>query len=204
MDDDDLRRGRPTNHKVYGEAMAILAGDAMVAMAFEVLATDAEPAVGARLAVELARAAGPAGMIGGQVLDMEGENQSLALEQLQRLHRMKTGALLVAACRMGAIAAGDGDSSRLHALTAFGRHVGLAFQIVDDLLDITASPEQVGKGTGKDAGKGKNTYPRLMGIEQSQEEAARHLAAGMAALDELGAAAEGLRALARFIVERDR
>jgi geranylgeranyl pyrophosphate synthase len=204
MDDDDLRRGRPTNHKVYGEAMAILAGDAMVAMAFEVLATDAEPAVGARLAAELARAAGPAGMIGGQVLDMEGENQSLALDQLQRLHRMKTGALLVAACRMGAIAAGDVDSARLHALTAFGRHIGLAFQIVDDLLDITASPEQLGKGTGKDADKGKNTYPRLMGVEQSRREAGRQLAEGLAALDGLGPPADGLRSLARFIVERDR
>jgi geranylgeranyl diphosphate synthase, type II len=204
MDDDDLRRGRPTNHKVYGEAMAVLAGDAMVTMAFEVLATDPEPAVGARLAAELARAAGPAGMIGGQVLDMEGENQSLAREQLQRLHRMKTGALLVAACRMGAIAAGEADSSRLHGLTAFGRHIGLAFQIVDDLLDITASPEQLGKGTGKDAGKGKNTYPRLMGVEQSRQEAVRQLAEGLAALDELGPAADGLRALARFIVERDR
>src|SRR5688500_17659990 len=145
MDDDDLRRGRPTNHKVFGEAMAILAGDAMVAMAFELLATDADPVVGARLAAELARAPGPAGMIGGQVPDMEGEKQSLTLEQLQQLHRMKTGALIVAACRMGAIAAGAGEPPRLPALTAFGRHLGLAFQIVDDLLDVTASPEQLGK-----------------------------------------------------------
>jgi geranylgeranyl diphosphate synthase type II len=204
MDDDDLRRGRPTNHKVFGEAMAILAGDAMVAMAFELLATAPEPAVGVRLAAELARASGPAGMIGGQVLDMEGENQSLALEPLQRLHRMKTGALLVAACRMGAVAAGESDSSRLHALTSFGRHVGLAFQIVDDLLDITASTEQLGKGTGKDAGKGKNTYPRLLGLEESRREATRQLAGAVAALDELGPAAEGLRSLAHFIVERDR
>jgi geranylgeranyl diphosphate synthase type II len=204
MDDDDLRRGRPTNHKVFGEAMAILAGDAMVATAFEVLATDPDPAAGVRLAAELARAAGPAGMIGGQVLDIEGENQSLSLEQLQRLHRMKTGALLVAACRMGAIAAGEGDSSKLRALTAFGRHIGLAFQIVDDLLDVTASREQLGKGTGKDAGKGKNTYPRLLGVEPSRREAERQLAAGLAVVDELGAPADGLRALARFVVERDR
>jgi geranylgeranyl diphosphate synthase type II len=204
MDDDDLRRGRPTNHKVYGEAMAILAGDAMVTMAFEVLATDAEPAVGVRLAAELARAAGPAGMIGGQVLDMEGENQSLALELLQRLHRMKTGALLVAACRMGAIAAGEGDSGKLSALTSFGRHIGLAFQIVDDLLDVTASREQLGKAAGKDAGKGKNTYPRLLGVEPSRREADRQLAEALAALDELGPSADGLRALARFVVDRDR
>jgi geranylgeranyl diphosphate synthase, type II len=204
MDDDDLRRGRPTNHKLYGEAMAILAGDAMVTMAFEVLATDTEPAVGVRLAAELARAAGPAGMIGGQVLDMEGENQSLALEPLQRLHRMKTGALLVVACRMGAIAAGEGDSGKLRALTTFGRHIGLAFQIVDDLLDVTASPEQLGKAAGKDAGKGKNTYPRLLGVEESRREADRQLAEALAALDELGPSADGLRTLARFVVERDR
>ena len=105
MDDDDLRRGRPTNHKVFGEAMAILAGDAMVTVAFEVLATDAEPSVASKLIVELASASGPAGMIGGQVLDIDGENQSLSLPELQRVHRMKTGALLTASCRMGAIAA---------------------------------------------------------------------------------------------------
>jgi geranylgeranyl pyrophosphate synthase len=105
---------------------------------------------------------------------------------------------------MGAIAAGEWGSAKLQALTAFGRHIGLAFQIVDDLLDVTASPEQLGKGTGKDAGKGKNTYPRLMGVEQSRQQAARQLAQGLEPLDELGSAADGLRALARFIVERDR
>jgi geranylgeranyl diphosphate synthase type II len=143
-------------------------------------------------------------MIGGQVLDMEGENQALTLEPLQRLHRMKTGALLVAACRMGGIAAGEGDSPKLHALTSFGRHIGLAFQIVDDLLDVTASPEQLGKKTGKDAGKGKNTYPRLLGLAESRREADRQLDEATKALDELGPAAGGLRALARFVVERDR
>jgi geranylgeranyl diphosphate synthase type II len=202
MDDDDLRRGRPTSHKVFGEAMAILAGDAMVTMAFQVMASDAPPEVAAPLVVELASASGPAGMIGGQVLDIDGENQSLALPQLQQVHRMKTGALLTASCRLGAIAAGSG-ASILEAVTEFGRHLGLAFQIVDDILDVTSTPEQLGKATNKDAGRGKNTYPGLIGMEASRKEAARQLAAALTSLSRLGAAAEGLRGLARFVVERE-
>src|SRR5688500_7469220 len=124
MDDDDLRRGRPTNHKVYGDAMAILAGDAMVTMAFEVIATDAEARVAAAIVRELAGASGPAGMIGGQVLDIDGEHTSLSIDQLRRLHAMKTGALLTCACRLGAMAAGA-DAGRLEAVTAFGQHLGL-------------------------------------------------------------------------------
>jgi geranylgeranyl pyrophosphate synthase len=202
MDDDDLRRGRPTNHKVFGEAMAILAGDAMVTMAFEVIAVDAEAAVVPSLICELASASGPIGMIGGQVLDIDGENVSLSLDQLRRLHAMKTGALLTCSCRMGAIAAGVG-ADKLEAVTAYGRHLGLAFQIVDDLLDVTSTPEQMGKATGKDAGKGKNTYPSLMGLEASRREAAEQLAAGLKAVEPLGAGSAGLKALARFVVERN-
>ena len=202
MDNDDLRRGMPTNHKVYGEAMAILAGDAMVTMAFEILATDAEPAVVGALVKELAIASGPEGMIGGQVLDIDGENASLTLEQLQKVHRMKTGALLTASCRMGAISAGATES-QLNAVTEFGRHLGLAFQIIDDVLDVTSTPEQMGKATNKDAAKGKNTYPVLMGLQASQREARQQLTTALDALDELGPAADGLRALARFVVERD-
>jgi geranylgeranyl pyrophosphate synthase len=201
MDDDDLRRGRPTNHKVFGEAMAILAGDAMVTMAFEVIAVDAEPSVVASIVRELASASGPVGMIGGQVLDIDGENVSLSLDQLRHLHAMKTGALLTCSCRMGAIAAGAG-ADKLEAVTAYGRHLGLAFQIVDDLLDVTSTPEQMGKATGKDAGKGKNTYPSLMGLEASRREAAEQLAAGLKAIESLGAGGAGLKALARFVVER--
>jgi geranylgeranyl pyrophosphate synthase len=201
MDDDDLRRGRPTNHKVYGEATAILAGDAMTTLAFEVLAHVAPAEVAVRLVAELAHAAGPAGMIGGQVLDMEGVQRALPLGDLQRLHRMKTGALLTAACRTGAIAAGA-DARALDALTRFGRHIGLAFQIVDDLLDETSTPEQLGKATGKDRGKGKNTYPRLLGLEASRAEAARQLAEALSAIELLGPGAAGLRALAAFVVER--
>ena len=201
MDDDDLRRGRPTSHKVFGEAMAILAGDAMVTMAFECIAADADPAVAPRLIAELARAAGPQGMIGGQVLDIEGEDRVLSLADLQQLHRMKTGALLTAACRLGAIAAGA-DEARLAALTAYGRHLGLAFQIIDDVLDVTSTPEQLGKATNKDADRGKNTYPRLLGLDESRAEAGRQLDAALESVAGLGATAAGLQALARFVVER--
>jgi geranylgeranyl diphosphate synthase type II len=201
MDDDDLRRGRPTNHKVYGEAMAILAGDAMVTLAFEILATEAEPHLAAPLARELASAAGPAGMIGGQVLDMDAENRALSLEELQRVHRMKTGALLTTSCRMGAIAAGA-DESKLAAVTDYGRHLGLAFQIIDDVLDVTSTPEQLGKRTNKDAGRGKNTYPGLLGLDGSRDAAKRHLDAALTAIKPLGNPGKALGDLARFVVER--
>jgi len=203
MDDDDLRRGRPTNHKVFGEAMAILAGDGMVTLAFEIIARDAIPALVPALIKELATASGPEGMIGGQVLDIDGENRSLALPELQRLHAMKTGALLTAACKLGAIAAGGGDEA-IEAVAGFGRHLGLAFQIVDDLLDLTSTPEQLGKATGKDAGKGKNTYPSLLGLEQSRLEADRQLQLGLEAIKTLGMRAKTLQTLAQFVVQRDR
>lgn len=202
MDNDDLRRGRPTNHKVFGEAMAILAGDGMTTMAFEILATDTDPAVAPALIRELAHASGPEGMIGGQALDIEGEGQSLSLPELQKLHRMKTGALLTASFRLGTIAAGAPEST-LATMTDCGRHLGLAFQIVDDLLDVTSTPEQMGKATQKDSSKGKNTYPSLLGIEGSREEAKAQLAKALALLEPLGQQANGLVDLARFVVERD-
>jgi geranylgeranyl diphosphate synthase type II len=202
MDNDDLRRGRPTNHKVFGDAMAILAGDAMTTMAFDVLATDAEPAIAASLVAELAKAAGPAGMIGGQVLDMAGEHQQLTLEQLRQVHRLKTGALITASCRMGAIAVGG--RGPLDAITAFGKHLGLAFQIVDDILDLTSTPAQLGKQTGKDAAKGKNTYPGLIGLDESRERARAELNAAISAISHLGPQSCGLLALARFVVDRER
>ncbi len=200
MDNDDLRRGRPTNHKVFGDAMAVLAGDAMTVMAFELLAADAAPAHVGALVHELSHAAGPEGMIGGQVLDIDGENQSLSLAELQRLHRMKTGALLRASCRMGAIAAGA-SAQTLSAVSAYGEHLGLAFQIIDDLLDVTSTPEQMGKATGKDAAKGKNTYPALLGMDESRREADRQLVAALDATRLLQNGA-GLRALAEFVVKR--
>lgn len=201
MDNDDLRRGRPTNHKVYGEAMAILAGDAMTTMAFELLADDAAPAVAIAMVKELASGSGPAGMIGGQVLDMEGESKKLTLDQLRQLHRMKTGALLTASCRLGAIAAGA-DADKVSRLATFGANLGLAFQIVDDVLDETSTPEQMGKATRKDAAKGKNTYPVLMGLEGSRKEADKALRTALEAVATLGESAEPLRAIARFVVER--
>ncbi len=201
MDDDDLRRGRPTNHMVFGEAMAILAGDAMVTLAFELLATQASPDVAPALIRELATAAGPEGMIGGQVLDMAGENQSITLDDLRRIHRMKTGALLTASCRLGAISASAGASA-LAGVSSYGSHLGIAFQIVDDVLDVTSTSEQLGKRTNKDAGKGKNTYPALMGLDASKAAAREHLDAAIAALSDFGPRAAQLNALARFVVER--
>jgi geranylgeranyl diphosphate synthase, type II len=201
MDDDDLRRGRPTNHKVFGEAMAILAGDAMVAMAFEVLSADAEPALVPALITELAQATGPSGMIGGQVLDMQGENRLLRIEELRALHAAKTGALLTASCRMGAIAARAGDDA-LECVTRFGRSLGLAFQIVDDLLDVTSTPEQLGKATAKDKSRGKNTYPHLLGLDASRAEAQNQVRSAIDAITAFGTSAEGLRSLAEFVLHR--
>jgi len=201
MDNDDLRRGVPTNHKVFGEAMAILAGDAMVVMAFRVLATQAPEDLTAALVKELAKATGPSGMIGGQVLDMEGEKRTLSMDELKNLHSRKTGALICAACRLGGIAA-KASMQMLEAVTGYGQHLGLAFQIVDDLLDVTASPQQMGKSTGKDQNKGKNTYPALMGIDRSRAEAEKQYEQALRALEPLGNRADGLRALARFVVDR--
>jgi geranylgeranyl diphosphate synthase type II len=203
MDDDDLRRGRPTNHKVYGEAMAILAGDAMTTMAFEILALDADPKVSPALIRELAHASGPAGMIGGQVIDMDEKHPPRNVGELQHLHRMKTGALLTASCRLGAIAAGA-DDTQVAALDAFGRHLGLAFQIVDDILDQTSTPEELGKATNKDAAKGKVTYPMLLGLDESRRQAADELAKALQAAEILGRRGHAIRSLARFVVERNK
>ena len=201
MDDDDLRRGVPTNHKVFGEAMAILAGDAMVTLAFELIATRATPALVPALVRELAVASGPQGMIGGQVLDMAGEKQSLSLDELRRIHRLKTGALLTASCRLGAIASDSGVAA-LAAMTTYGQNLGIAFQIVDDILDVTSTPEQLGKQTNKDASKGKNTYPSLMGLDGSRAAAKEHLDAAIGALTDLGPRGDRLKTVARFVVDR--
>jgi geranylgeranyl pyrophosphate synthase len=174
----------------------------MTFLAFDLLARRGRDRA-AELIAELASAAGPEGMIGGQVLDIEGEHQSLSLNQLQRLHRLKTGALLRAAARMGAIAA-DASQATLDALTAYGEHLGLAFQIVDDLLDVTATPEQMGKATKKDAARGKNTYPALIGLPAARQQAAQQLDLALQALAPLDHKADGLRALAAFVVERQK
>lgn len=202
MDNDDLRRGMPTNHKVYGEAMAILAGDAMLSAAFEVLA-ELGGETGVVLVRELATATGPAGMVGGQVLDIAAEGSTLTAEELARVHRLKTGALLRAACRLGALAAGA-SGKPLEAVSRFGGHIGLAFQIVDDILDVTSTAEQMGKATGKDRAAGKNTYPSLFGLDESRRLAEQQLEQAVAALHPLGSAADDLAELATFVVHRDR
>jgi geranylgeranyl diphosphate synthase type II len=170
MDDDDLRRGRPTNHKVFGEGHAILAGDALLTEAFGVLAAaDLDPIRRAEALVLLAEGAGWRGMAGGQALDLEGERlDSYDLEHLQRIHRLKTGALLRASLEIGAVLGGASPADRL-ALRAYGEAIGLAFQIQDDILDATASDADLGKRAGKDAAKGKITYPSLLGLAGARQ-----------------------------------
>jgi len=204
LDNDDLRRGRPTCHKVFGDAMAILAGDALLTLAFEVLAKlpDVQPDRRILLVSELATASGTVGgMIGGQVNDLEGEGQAPTPELLDRIHRAKTGALLRASVRMGAIYAGAGDL-QLTAITCFGEHIGLAFQIVDDVLDVEQSSEALGKTAGKDAQQKKITFPAVYGLEQSREMAEQERLAAHQALEPLGESADRLKQLADLVVHR--
>jgi geranylgeranyl diphosphate synthase, type II len=206
MDDDDLRRGRPTCHKVFGEAIAILAGDALLTHAFRVLAergvTDANRARRMRVVAEVARAAGSAGgMIGGQVLDMLAEGKEVDGDALDALHAAKTGALLTASVVVGALS-GGADDEAVATLRRFGASTGLAFQIADDVLDVTATSADLGKTPGKDASAGKATYPSLYGVEESRRRAEHLVADALDALDALGRHADRLRQIARFIVER--
>jgi geranylgeranyl diphosphate synthase type II len=205
LDNDDLRRGRPTCHKVFGDAMAILAGDALSTLAFEVLAKldgiDAERRIS--LVRELATASGTiGGMIGGQVNDVEGEGKFPTAHLLDSIHRAKTGALLRASVRMGAIYAGATEE-QLNALTNFGEHIGLAFQIVDDVLDVEQSSEALGKTAGKDAQQKKITFPAVYGIERSREMAESERLAAHLALKMFDDRAERLRELADLIVRRN-
>jgi geranylgeranyl diphosphate synthase, type II len=205
LDNDDLRRGRPTCHKVFGDAMAILAGDALLTLAFEVLAklegVDAERRV--RLVAELATASGTVGgMIGGQVNDIEGEGKHPTAALLESIHRAKTGALLRCSVRMGAIFAGA-NAAQLLALTKFGEHVGLAFQIVDDVLDVEQSSEKLGKTAGKDAQQKKITFPAVYGLERSREMAEEERRAAHHALAPFDDRAERLKQLADLIVRRN-
>ncbi len=199
MDDDDLRRGRPTNHKVYGEALATLAGDALLTDAFALVAGGPEP-VRRLLCRELAMGAGSAGMVGGQVLDIA-EDRPAHIDYLTRMHRMKTGALIRAACRMGALA-GGGDEETLARADTYGDSVGLAFQIADDVLDVTATAEEMGKPVGADAAAGRFTFPAVLGLEASKELAARKVAEAIAAVEPLEGENGPLAALARYAVER--
>ena len=250
MDDDDYRRGRLTNHKVFGEAMAILAGDALLTLAFEVIARDTQPAsVAAACCADLASAAGWCGMVAGQVADIEGEHQGgaagsgkgeepltlalspqsrgegtepdsdlrssakrsvthvthaqeAALAQLESIHRRKTGRLLTSAVTLGG-RVGQADADLLRRLEEFGKRVGLAFQIADDLLDVTGDAVKLGKGVGKDATLGKMTYPALLGVEESRRKADVLIDEACALLEPLGERASKLVALARFVTKRD-
>lgn len=203
MDDDDTRRGRPTNHVVYGEAVAVLAGDALLTRAFGVLGGAAElpEAVRAAMVVTLARAAGEAGMVGGQALDLAAEGHDVDAAALREIHARKTGALFEASCRLGALAA-EAPADRVEALGRFGERLGLAFQIADDLLDETGSSASLGKAAGKDRERGKATYPVLFGLEESRRLLREAAEAAERALAPFGPAAGPLLRIARFVVER--
>ena len=203
LDNDDLRRGRPTCHKVFGDAMAILAGDALLTLAFEVLAKlDCGAERRVELVRELATASGTVGgMIGGQVNDIEGEGKHPTARLLESIHRAKTGALLRASVRMGAIYA-VADAEQLRALSGFGEHVGLAFQIVDDILDVEQSSEALGKTAGKDAAQNKITFPAVYGIERSRKMAEEERLAAHLALQPFDERAQRLRELADLVVRR--
>jgi geranylgeranyl diphosphate synthase, type II len=203
LDNDDLRRGRPTCHKVYGEATAILAGDALQTQAYEVLSKLQCPADGrVRIIEEIARGTGTVnGMIGGQVVDLEAERTKPDAETLEYIHLSKTAALITASVVTGGIY-GSATPEQVEELRCFGRAIGLAFQIIDDVLDVTQTSEQLGKTAGKDVASEKATYPALFGVEESKERAKGLLQEAIAALEEFGPKAEILTGLARFLVER--
>ncbi len=213
MDDDDLRRGRPTCHKVYGEAAAILAGDALLTAAFELMTGPVQRRLlahlgskGAQRQLEattiLAQAAGMAGMVGGQMADIDAEGTPVELPTLQYIHVHKTGKLLQASLLVGALL-GGATPAQVKALGVYGEALGLAFQIMDDVLDIVGDKAKLGKNTGGDVAAGKATYPAFFGIDASKKEAQDLIARGCRALRPLGSAAEPLRALAQFVIERE-
>jgi farnesyl diphosphate synthase len=204
MDDDDLRRGQPSTHRQFDEATAILAGDALQTEAFAILAdpaTHPDPRARIELVAALASASGASGMVGGQMIDMEGEGRALALAEIERLHALKTGRLIRYAAEAGAIL-GRAAANRREAIAAYGRDLGAAFQVADDVLDATGTAEQLGKTAGKDAEAGKSTFVALLGIEGAQAEADRLAQRATDALSAFGPEADGLRQLARYVVER--
>jgi geranylgeranyl diphosphate synthase type II len=202
MDNDDLRRGRPTCHKAYGEAMAILAGDALLTLAFEILARDLRPAVAAKACAALAEAAGATALVGGQADDLSLEHTAGDLATLENIHRRKTGAMFLASLRLGGYTAGA-DESQQSALEQFGKKIGLAFQIADDLLDVEGDEAAMGKRVGKDSQHGKLTFPSLLGIEESRSRAQQLIDEACEALTPLGEKRAALEVLARYIVERN-
>lgn len=204
MDNDELRRGRPTTHIAYDEATAILAGDALQTLAFEWLADAPMLDDHTRLAMvrELTRGSGHLGMVGGQAIDLESVGKRVSIEHLESMHRHKTGALIVAAVRIGALTAPDLKPEKINALTDYARTLGLAFQVQDDLLDIEGDTTVIGKPQGSDQARGKPTYPSLMGIEQAREYLAGLLETALINLEPFGSEADMLRAMADYVVAR--
>ena len=202
MDNDDFRRGRPTSHKVFGEAMAILAGDALLTEAFAVISRcQAPPAVVVKVLGELATAVGAAGMVGGQVLDSESTGHKIDLALLRQIHNKKTGALLTVSVCTGA-RLGGADEQAVASLRRYAEALGLAFQIIDDILDVTADLQTLGKDPGSDRAAGKTTYVDLLGIDGARRQAIEVMNEGIAALEPFGAAAEPLRILGTYTIER--
>lgn len=204
MDDDDFRRGVPTCHKVFGDGIAVLAGDALQALAFELVARTpaSKTYTAADYVIELAVTSGSLHLIGGQVMDLEGEGKRLPLEDLRFVHESKTAALLTTSIKLGAMSAGA-SPEELAALRTFGWDTGLAFQIIDDILDVTQTSEKLGKSAGKDLVSEKSTYPALLGLEASRQEADRLTTEAMSALEIFGARADRLRQLAKHLFARE-
>ncbi|MCA1797483.1 MAG: polyprenyl synthetase family protein [Geobacteraceae bacterium] len=204
MDDDNFRRGIPTNHKVFGEASAILAGDALLTEAFVLLSRpcpELSPATQIQLVNIAACASGRGGMVGGQMVDMAAEGQESTIDTVNFIHKHKTGALICAALQMGAIIAGA-DKNQLRQIATFGNHAGMAFQIADDLLDIEATQEQLGKDVGSDQQRGKATYPAVVGVEEARRQATELHRDALEALASFSSAAEPLRRISAYIINR--
>jgi len=212
MDNDDFRRGQPTNHKVFGEAMAILAGDALLTQAFILMSSPSlamcssspplvSPQLTLRIIQEIAKAAGVEGMVGGQVMDVELEGQPATLAQVEDMHRLKTGAIFLAAVRVGGLVA-EASEEQMEILSCYGRHIGLAFQIVDDVLNVEGQPQVLGKSVGSDRLARKATFPSVLGLEESKRCARQHYALAIQALEGFDSRADTLRALAEFVVGR--
>lgn len=207
MDNDDLRRGKPTSHKVYGEATAILAGDALLTAAFEILTNpehiSANPLLWIQTTHQIAKAAGCAGMIQGQMIDMDSEGKDIELEELEKMHRLKTGALIEVSVKSGAIL-GGGTGNEIKALSDYGNSIGLAFQVYDDILNIEGSQKRLGKKTGTDFDRKKATYPLLLGMDKAKGKGEDLVASALQALTIFDKRGEPLRALARYVAERTR
>ena len=208
MDDDDLRRGKPTCHKAFGEATAVLAGDALLTLAFQVLSAPPAREGGSagswlRVIGEVAEAAGYRGMIEGQMRDMNGEAHGLDLEELEAMHRLKTGALIRTAVRIGAIL-GGGAEDRIDRLDRYGDHIGLAFQVTDDILNVEGDPAVMGKAVGTDSARSKSTYPALLGLSNSKTLAVNLIRKALAELEGFDQKSDPLRAIARYVLDRKR